>query len=87
MAWVKAVYSKTKVKQAGEILIDKGTSEAQRLAAMEILSNWRAAHAYPMHSLLILLRTMASRVDASAVVVQRLKRTPSILFKESLIKS
>ena len=81
MAWVEARYSKNKVKQAGEVLIDKGASEAERLEAMEILSNWRAAHAYPMHALLILLRTMASRVDTTAIVVQRLKRTPSIIFK------
>lgn len=78
MSWVQAQYSKTKVKQAGDILISETADEATRLEAMEIMSNWRAAHAYPMHALLMLLRKMACRIDKSAVVVQRLKRMPSI---------
>lgn len=81
MTWVLAKYSKSKVKRAGEILIDDTADEVERFKAMEVLSNWRAAHAYPMHSLLILLRTMAARVDNTAVVVQRLKRMPSIQNK------
>lgn len=49
--------------------------------AMEVLSNWRAAHAYPMHSLLMMLRKKASVVDKKCIVVQRLKRAPSIVEK------
>ena len=81
MTWVKTKYSKSKVKQAGETLIDKTASKDERLAAMEIMSDWRTAHAYPMQALLMLLRKMANRVDSNAIVVQRLKRAPSIIFK------
>ena len=46
-----------------------------------IYSNWRAAHAYPMHSILIYLRGKTGEIDSHAVVVQRLKRAPSIIWK------
>lgn len=81
MSWVQSKYSKSKVKQAGDVLISEAVDEVKLIEAMEIMSNWRAAHAYPMHALLMLLRIMASRVDRSAVVVQRLKRMPSIQNK------
>jgi len=48
---------------------------------MDILSNWRAAHAYPMHAVLIFLRRKSAEIDKSSIVVQRLKRTPSIVRK------
>lgn len=81
MSWVQSKYSKSKVKKAGDVLISEVADEAKLIEAMEIMSSWRAAHAYPMHALLMLLRKMASRVDKSAVVVQRLKRMPSIRNK------
>lgn len=69
--------------RAGELLISDVSTEEERSVAMDILSNWRAAHAYPMHALLIFLRTQSSKIDSNAIVVQRLKRTPSILDKLS----
>lgn len=81
MSWVQSKYSKSRVKQAGDVLIGEAVDEAKLIEAMEIMSNWRAAHAYPMHALLMLLRKMATRVDKSALVVQRLKRMPSIRNK------
>ncbi len=79
--WTVAIYSKKAVMRAGECLIDPFVTNDQYSTAMDILSNWRAAHAYPMHSLLMMLRKKASSVDKKAIVVQRLKRTPSILEK------
>lgn len=83
MKWVTSIYSKKEVMRAGEVLICKTSTDEERSAAMDILSNWRAAHAYPMHALLIFLRTQSSIIDSNAIVVQRLKRTPSILDKLS----
>jgi hypothetical protein len=83
MAWATAVYSKKAVMRAGETLIDKTATEAAHSHAMDVLSNWRAAHAYPMHSLLMTLRQQSVAVDSKAIVVQRLKRTPSIVEKLS----
>lgn len=81
MKWVEPSFSKKRVKRAGEKLIDSQCSEAEHNEAMDVLSNWRAAHAYPMHAMLIFLRTKSSQIDINPVVVQRLKRTPSIVGK------
>ncbi len=81
MRWIDPEYSKRNVRRAGKLLIQPDVSEQEKSEAMDILSNWRSAHAYPMHSILIFLRTKANEIDKEAVVVQRLKRTPSILLK------
>jgi len=88
MRWIIPKYSKSKVRQAGKTLL-KTLSNSNRAGddyiefnkALEVLSNWRAAHAYPMHTVLITLRRRAKKIDRNAVVVQRLKRTPSIVIK------
>ena len=88
MRWIIPKYSKSKVRQAGKTLL-KTLSNSNRAdddyiefnKALEVLSNWRAAHAYPMHTVLITLRRRAKKIDRNAVVVQRLKRTPSIVIK------
>lgn len=67
--------------RAGERLAKPGATVEEYAEAMEVLSNWRAAHAYPMHSLLMMLRKKASVVDKKCIVVQRLKRAPSIVEK------
>jgi len=46
-----------------------------------ILSNWRAAHAYPMQKNFIYLRKKARLIDSKTVLVMRLKRLPTILDK------
>jgi ppGpp synthetase/RelA/SpoT-type nucleotidyltranferase len=81
MRWVEPTFSKTQVKRAGEVLINPEASRDEWTHAMDILSNWRSVHAYPMHAILIFLRRKASILDRNAVVVQRLKRTPSIVGK------
>ncbi|ADN78380.1 RelA/SpoT domain-containing protein [Geobacter sulfurreducens] len=83
MKWVTCDYSKKDVMRAGEQLISESVTDQELSTAMDVLSSWRAAHAYPMHALLIFLRTQSSKIDANTIVVQRLKRTPSILDKLS----
>ena len=81
MAWITADYSKKAVKRAGECLINEDASDDAVSSAMDVLSNWRSAHAYPMHAVLIFLRNQSAKIDANSIVVQRLKRTPSIVGK------
>ncbi len=81
MRWIDPKYSKKKVKKAGEILISPNPSVNDIDQSMDVLSNWRASHAYPMHAMLIFLRKKSSEIDSKSIVVQRLKRTPSILNK------
>jgi hypothetical protein len=82
MKWIEPKYSKRKVRKAGKTLCEGQSSEQKSLReAFVVLLNWRAAHAYPMHCLLMLLRRKAVATDKNAIVVQRLKRLPSIRHK------
>jgi len=76
-------FSRTQVQRAGELLIsDDGVDDlAKWLNAFEVLSNWRACHGYPINTFQATLRTKLKKIDATALVAQRLKRTPSILNK------
>lgn len=75
------VPSKKAVRRAGSVLV--GSSDAMREEeAMEILSQWRALHAYPINTLQAYLRGVLRRHKFSgSLVAQRLKRTPSIVEK------
>ncbi len=80
--WTRPLHvERTIYNQAGRLLIRATASEAEKQRAMETLSNWRAAHRYPLHSIMMGLRQRARSVDANALVVQRLKRLPSIIPK------
>ncbi len=78
--WITLEYSKTAVRKAGDslrILTSDSISEEQ----LNILSNWRSSHAYPMQCMLTLLRHLTVKVDTTGIVVQRLKRLRSIESK------
>lgn len=51
------------------------------MEAFEVFSCWRASHAYPMQSMLGYFRKKSFEIDENSIIVQRLKRTPSILAK------
>jgi len=81
--WEELKHSKKAVRRAGDFLIadwdefDLG----DYLHHYYVLNNWRASHAYPIQSMIAYFRNKAFCIDKNAVVVQRLKRTPSILRK------
>lgn len=81
MQWIEPEYSKEKVKKAGNFLASTETDDEKFRAAVPVFFNWRSAHAFPMQIMLDLLRKNAIRIDTHALVVQRLKRVPSILDK------
>lgn len=81
MRWIQPKYSKKKVRKAGDVLRSKHATKKDLTEAYEILSNWRSAHAYPMHALLMYLRRKSKEICATPIVVQRLKRSPSIISK------
>lgn len=83
MAWSISKFSKGEVARAGKTLIDTAAARDDRMSALDVMSSWRAAHAYPMHALLMMLRRKAIDVDSRAIVVQRHKRAPSIIDKLS----
>jgi ppGpp synthetase/RelA/SpoT-type nucleotidyltranferase len=81
MRWINPVYSKSQIRKAGEVLRTEQALSDNILQAYEVLSNWRSAHAYPMHCLLIYLRRKSAEICKDPIVVQRLKRAPSIIDK------
>lgn len=85
---IKLKHSKKSVRRAGDYFAhDNDLLESldfdfdEYLRNFEIVENWRSSHSYPMQSMLGYFRNKAFDKDKSSIVVQRLKRTPSILDK------
>jgi len=74
-------FSKSKTDLAGIALCDTTSSEEDKDNALEILSNWRASHSYPMHIFKKRLKEVSEKIDPRALSAQRLKRVPSIIKK------
>ncbi len=74
-------YSKSHTDKAGIILSQKKISEKERDEALEVLSEWRRLHSYPMHIFKKTLKTYSETIDLKSISAQRLKRVPSILKK------
>lgn len=81
MVWTKPEYNKTNVDHAGHILIKEDASPEDVENALTILNNWRSSHGYPMNTFQARLRQKSKMIDNNSLVVQRLKRVPSIIKK------
>lgn len=81
MEWTTPQYTKSRIDKSGEILTKENPSSAETEAALTILNNWRSAHSFPMNTFQIRLRRLSKKLDKDALVVQRLKRAPSIIKK------
>lgn len=80
MKWTRPPkLSKAAIDRAGEDLVS-GNPFADFLAA-DVVNEWRSAHAFPLNTAQITLRARAKRIDAGAIVAQRLKRISSIQGK------
>jgi putative GTP pyrophosphokinase len=77
-------YSKKHVSRAGSVLVEGGASSDERSHAFGVLNHWRTCHAYPINTFQATLRSRLLKVCRSALVAQRLKRTPSIIKKLQL---
>jgi len=80
-------YSRKSVGKAGDILATQKTTLEEYNFSLEILSNWRASHIYPLSKIQNLLYKRARKIDKKALIAQRLKRTPSIINKLQLMKN
>lgn len=76
-------FSRAAVDRAGRVLIDKEATPDASDNAFDVLANWRSSHAFPLNTITMDLRQRVNRVLPTALVVQRLKRTRSILAKLS----
>ena len=78
--WKKPEYSKRQINDAGLKIIDPNATHEEYAAALDVVDNWRAAHAYPMNTFAINLRRQIADIDG-AMVVRRLKRLDTICYK------
>jgi putative GTP pyrophosphokinase len=92
VTWPTPNFSRNQVSKAGDLLArhDIEVADFQTLSlekldkiidAYDVLANWRACHGYPINTFQATLRNRLRKVDETALVAQRLKRTPSILNK------
>lgn len=81
MGYESPKYSKNKVNCAGNFLAGKKSKGVTNLDTMDVLSNWRLVHAYPLNKFYNSLKAKLKSIDSSALAGQRLKRAPSIIEK------
>lgn len=81
MAFVSPKFERSDVNRAGRILASPAATYAERRWASEVLTNWRASHAYPLNTFQATLRFRLAKLDPRAIVAQRLKRAPSVVLK------
>jgi ppGpp synthetase/RelA/SpoT-type nucleotidyltranferase len=76
----KLIYSLNRVDKAGDAFRSP-IHQGNLTGALEVINNWRAAHAFPLNSLYMTMRRRAKKVDNHAINAQRLKRFESICRK------
>lgn len=78
--WTVPQQSRGRVDAAGIALLSPaGTYD--RDAELSIMNNWRSAHSYPLQIIKMTLSNRAKKIQADAIVAQRLKRLSSIEAK------
>lgn len=80
-SWIIPAYSRTRVDKAARVLIRPDASTADVIEALDVFSNWRAAHGYPLNTAQIVLRSRARRLALNGLISQRHKREISIIRK------
>lgn len=84
--WKAVEYSRSQIINAGRIIRHEESSNDEKILATNIIDNWRAAHAFPLHIIYMHLRRMCES-SGNAVVAERLKRLDSIIGKLKREKS
>jgi ppGpp synthetase/RelA/SpoT-type nucleotidyltranferase len=80
-SWTALKYNRGRVDAAGDALIAETTNENLPDDALAIVDNWRMSHHYPLQIIKMNLLKWANKVDADALVYQRIKRLTSIESK------
>lgn len=81
MSFITPQYSKKAVSRAGDIFISDASDLIALHEAIEIISNWRSSHSYPLQVIKNTLSRRAKKIDKKAIIAQRLKRLSSIHSK------
>ena len=78
--WRAVEYSRSQIINAGKTIRQENPSEEEIKKATNIIDNWRAAHAFPLHIIYMHLRRMRDS-NNGIIVAERLKRLDSIIGK------
>ena len=78
--WKVPEYGKREINSAGNTMRDPNATPAEKDAAIQIIDNWRASHAYPLQIFYYNLHRMQGKRE-DIIVAQRLKRLHSIVGK------
>lgn len=78
--WKVVEYSRSQIIKAGQTIKSTDLTDDEITYATQIIDNWRAAHAFPMHIIYMHLRRMAE-TNSNIIVAERLKRLDSIINK------
>jgi ppGpp synthetase/RelA/SpoT-type nucleotidyltranferase len=90
MEWTKPAFKRGEVDWAGRRFAQlmqvptwnwDESDHNDWLKSIDIINNWRSAHAYPLNTFQATLRGKSRRIDANATVAQRTKRLWSIWHK------
>lgn len=81
MRWTTPEFAASVVDSAGRTLIDRAAPERDQAEALAVINQWRSSHSFPLNTWQINLRRCSRSVDPGCVVVQRLKRLPSVRHK------
>ena len=88
MAWNTRTKSLDEIDAAGKALIRRRSTAAEVTYAIEIINEWRMAHAFPLNTIQMRLRDKITEIDRrSPFVSQRIKRLPAIDSKLRRLKS
>jgi hypothetical protein len=77
----KHAHSRARIDRAGRELVLATESPEAAESALRVVNDWRSFHAFPLNSITVVLKQKARRIQRDALVVQRLKRSRSILAK------
>lgn len=47
--WKEVEYSRSQIIKAGKVVRNEESTPDQIASATQVIDNWRAAHAYPLH--------------------------------------
>ncbi|NLH01114.1 MAG: hypothetical protein GX488_04295, partial [Clostridiales bacterium] len=78
--WKIPEYTIRQINDAGRTVRDNASAKEKKDQAIQVIDNWRSAHAYPLHVFYMNLRKKAGN-RSDIIVAERLKRLDSIIGK------
>lgn len=80
MAYAEPAFSPYQIDRAGSILATEDATMDEIIWALDVFTNWRSSHNYPLNGMAVVLKQRARRIagNPGLPVFQRLKRIESV---------